>query len=84
VDGRETVVTQNDDLQSQLRRADSSVSLTPLTPDETTRLLEATMTTTIPTRNAVNRPWRASPSPLRRRSFCSLEESGWRPARSHR
>ena len=40
-------MTEDDDLRSRLRRADPAASLAPLAPDETSRLLEETMTTTI-------------------------------------
>jgi hypothetical protein len=40
-------MTEDDNLRSRLRRADPAAALAPLTPDETSRLLEETMTTTI-------------------------------------
>jgi 4-amino-4-deoxy-L-arabinose transferase-like glycosyltransferase len=46
---------ENDDLRSRLRRADPAASLAPLTPDEVTRLLEATTSTAVPTRSGTDR-----------------------------
>lgn len=43
-------MTEDDDLRSRLRRADPAASLAPLAPDEASRLLEETMTTTAPPR----------------------------------
>jgi len=39
-------MTEDDDLRSRLRHADPAAALAPLTPDETSRLLEEAMTTT--------------------------------------
>ena len=52
-------MTEDDDLRSRMRHADPAASLAPLAPDETSRLLEDTMTmtttTTVPPRVTTGR-----------------------------
>jgi len=48
-------MTEDDDLRSRLRRADPAASLAPLAPDQTSRLLEETMTTTVSPRVSTGR-----------------------------